>query len=219
MKTVYHLTIIIVLLLLISSVHSEKITGSIGNARMILKATQGDVINKCVLVKNVNDIDLEIMVSASGDLADYVTFKEEKFLLTAGDEKKACFEITAKKSGTTETKINVKFAPEDGNGVGLSSTIIIVAEKNNLLPDFFGDDEETIVENSEETDDRVTKTGIVPIKKKSFNLVIVSALITTFLVVVLLILLGFTINKNPVISDKKIKKEQTKQKKEMLTNE
>ena len=46
--------IILILISSISLVHA--ITGSIGNARMVLRVNVGDTIEKYILVKNVNDI-------------------------------------------------------------------------------------------------------------------------------------------------------------------
>src|SRR4030042_6658057 len=100
------------------------ITGSIGNAGMIIQATTGEEIEKYVLVKNVNDVPLDINLSASGELAGSVDIKDREFTLNAGEEKKAYFTIKALMPGTTETQINIAFTPEDGHGVGLSSTVI-----------------------------------------------------------------------------------------------
>ena len=116
----------IVLSLMLANVLA--ITGSIGNARMVLQAATGEEIEKSILVKNVNDVPLDINISASGDLASYVEIKDKEFTLKAGEEKKAYFTIKALKPGTTETQINVAFTPEEGKGVGLSSTVIVVAK-------------------------------------------------------------------------------------------
>jgi hypothetical protein len=116
------------------SMTSAQLTGSIGNARMVLRMKQGESIDKCILVKNVNPKDVTISLDVTGDLADAIVLQEKEFALAAKTDKNACFTLTAKKSGTTETKINIKFAPVDGgNGVGLSSTIIVIAEKKNIF--------------------------------------------------------------------------------------
>ena len=112
------------------------ITASIGNARMILRAEIGDKIEKSILVKNVNDVAVNVALTASGDLKDYIIIKDINFTLEPGDEKKAFFTIEVKKSGTTESKINVQFTPVgEKNGVGLSSTIIIIADGTSLDED------------------------------------------------------------------------------------
>ncbi len=108
------------------------ITGSIGNARMIIQATTGEEIEKYILVKNVNDVPVSINISVSGELADNVDLKDKQFKLNAGEEKKAYFTIKALEQGTTETQINVAFTPEEGRGVGLSSTVIVVAKGEEI---------------------------------------------------------------------------------------
>ena len=110
------------------------ITGSIGNARMILRAETGDKIEKYILVKNTNDIPVNIELSVSGDLEKDIEIKDAEFSLGPNEKKKAYFVIKVREEGTTETKINVKFSPVDeGNGVGLSSTVIVIAEKGSFF--------------------------------------------------------------------------------------
>ena len=117
---------LIIIVTLISNILA--ITASIGNARMVLRAETGDEIEKYVKVINVNDVRVDIELSASGDLEDYVEIIDDKFSLEPGEEKKAYFLVNVVKPGITETRINVKFIPEQGNGVGFSSTIIVIAE-------------------------------------------------------------------------------------------
>ena len=112
--------------LLINSVYA--ITGTIGNAKMILRGEIGDTIERSILVRNVNDVKLNIKVFVTGDLAKNIELKEEEFELEPGEEKKVYFTIYADEPGTYESKINVQFTPEEGNGVGLSSTIILIAK-------------------------------------------------------------------------------------------
>jgi hypothetical protein len=121
------------LLIIFSSVSPVlAITGSIGNARMVLRAEKGEEIQKYILVKNVNDVPVNIELFPTGDLEDSIFIIDSEFSLSAGEEKKAYFTIKAQKEGTTETKVNVKFTPQDeGNGVGLSSTIILIVGGEN----------------------------------------------------------------------------------------
>jgi Na+-transporting methylmalonyl-CoA/oxaloacetate decarboxylase gamma subunit len=127
-----------VFLILISSVYA--ITGSIGNAKMILRAETGDEIEKYVLVKNVNNVSVNIEVEASGNLSEWVEVKDEAFTLAPGTEKRAYFVIDVKEEGQTTGTIDIKFSPlDDGNGVGLMSTVIVIAEKGSW---FGGDDED-----------------------------------------------------------------------------
>jgi len=123
--------VLLLLIVLVSISFSSAITGSIGNARMILRVTEGDTIERSVLVKNVNDIAVDVDVYASGDLESDVVIEDESFRLEPGSEKKAYFNIRIKEAGTTETTVNVRFSPIDGgNGVGLVSTIIVIANES-----------------------------------------------------------------------------------------
>lgn len=198
------------------------ITGSIGNARMVLRATQGDSIEKYILVKNVNNVSLDIELSASGELENYTKIKDDKFSLAAGEEKKAYFTIKVAKEGTTETKINVKFMPADGkNGVGLSSTVIVIAEKGEGLFNWGGNGED---EDNNSTDNNANESGVsvttgkVVDSIKKTNYASIALLITgvIFLVFVILLIIAF-------IKTKKINKEENnrknKLKKRMKINE
>jgi hypothetical protein len=144
------LTFILVLALFIISINlCSAITGSIGNARMVLRLEQGDTIEKYVLIKNVNDVPIDIMISVSGDLEDYIELEQTEFTLNAGEEQKAYFTLEAAKSGTTETNINIKFMPQDEkNGVGLMSTVIVIAQESSFW-DFLNSDDEDNEENCE----------------------------------------------------------------------
>jgi ABC-type maltose transport system permease subunit len=133
-KSTITLTLTAILLFsLIANVSA--ITGRLGNSRMILNLDEGETIERYILIQNHNDVPLTIDLEPVGELADSVELNEESFVLQPGDEKKAYFTITADKPGTTETKINVRFTPEEGSGVGLSSTIIVVAPGENQNTD------------------------------------------------------------------------------------
>lgn len=158
-KNIYISLIIIVIIFgFISSAYA--ITGSIGNARMILKENQdgetikvGDKIEKYVLVKNVNEVNVDITLFSSGDLGEYVDIRDKEFTLAPGEEKKAYFIIEVKKGGTTETRINVQFSPEEGNGVGLSSTVIIIAEKSGLFDWFDNNEDEVDIRKNDDSEE------------------------------------------------------------------
>ena len=113
------------------AVQVSAITASIGNSRMVLRVSPGEEIRKYILVKNVNDVSINVEMSPSGDLAEEVEIEEANFSLNAGEEKRAYFTIKTNEEGTTETKINIKFSEvSEGrgkSGVGLSSTIIMIA--------------------------------------------------------------------------------------------
>ncbi|MBU3906749.1 MAG: hypothetical protein KKA64_00690 [Nanoarchaeota archaeon] len=125
---------VILLILIINSVYA--ITASIGNARMILRAEVGDVIERSILVKNVNSVPVNITLTVTGDLEKEIKLAETSFILEAGKEKNAQFSVDVTKKGTFESKINVGFMPIGGkNGAGLSSTIIIIASGEGEMQD------------------------------------------------------------------------------------
>ena len=105
------------------------LTASIGNSRMVIRIAPGETIKKSILVKNVNDVPVNISLSVWGDLIDNIVLEESNFNLAPKDEKDFYFLIKADKEGSSETKINVIFTPEKGNSVGLSSTIIVLSKE------------------------------------------------------------------------------------------
>lgn len=110
---------------------ASAITGTIGNARMILRLEQGEEIERYILVRNVNNISVNIELFASGDLEDKINIKDESFVLESGEEKKAYFTIKPTEIGTTESRVHVRFEPVEGkDGVGLVSTIIVITSEN-----------------------------------------------------------------------------------------
>ena len=125
-----------IFLVILSISVASAITASIGNSRMVLYSNPGESVEKYILVKNVNDVDVTIELIPTGDLQDYITVKENNFTISAGDEKNAYFTIESPVAGQSESKMVVKFSAENESSVGLSSTIIIFAgnssEKINI---------------------------------------------------------------------------------------
>jgi hypothetical protein len=185
------------------------ITASIGNARMILTAKTGDVIEKSILVKNVNSEAVIINLSASGDLENYVKFKDTSFTLAPGEEKKANFTITVAKDGTTETKINVQFAPTEGkNGVGLSSTVIINAEKGTggSWFDFLTGNKNnstTTTQNASKQNNSMTGNAII---SGTAGTMMIGLIVTAVVFVILLVLMIIYVNKRKSKKNIKLKK-------------
>ncbi|MEK6914550.1 MAG: hypothetical protein AABW83_02760 [Nanoarchaeota archaeon] len=184
---------ILIVIILVTNVYA--ITGSIGNARMILRLEIGDKIEKSILVKNINDVPVNIELIAIGDLEDYITIKDKSFSLQPKEEKKAFFTIDVKKGGTTETKINVKFSPIDGgNGVGLSSTIIVITEDEdnwNLLNIFNKEDK-----NSNVSVGIGEKKVNVDETKNDSNSLVKTSLIFSFILFIILLVLLFLASKH-----------------------
>lgn len=192
-SVIFSIFILLLIVIFVSNVYA--ITGSIGNARMVLRLELGDKIEKSILVKNINDIPVNVELIAIGDLEDFITIKDKSFSLEPHEEKKAFFIIDVKKGGTTETKINVKFSPTDGgNGVGLSSTILVITESEESSWDLFN-----IFKNKEDNESSNVSFNIGNKNIKDANenddkglnskLIIVSGLFSVILFIVLLILL------------------------------
>lgn len=195
--------IILIFVSSISLIHA--ITGSIGNARMVLRVNTGDMIKKYILVKNVNEVPVNIELIKSGNLADNIEIKDNNFTLAPGQDRKAYFTIDIREAGTSESKINVKFSPKDGgNGVGLSSTVIVIAKgsEKSFFDFFTGSNEEENIEENQTVSFGLTKekTENSEIQKNqektSFNILILYSLITLILFIVLLSLLVYIKNRN-----------------------
>ncbi len=147
---------VIVILFLILAIgfigNVSAITGSLGNARMIIHAKTGEQIEKYILVKNVNNETINIEILKEGELVNDIILKENNFTLGAGEDKKAEFIIRVRKEGTFENKLNVKFSPVDKkSGVGLSSTVIVIAEKGDGTTNFTEDDSD--IPGTDDSDD------------------------------------------------------------------
>lgn len=102
-------------------------TARIGNSRMILRAGVGETVERYVLVMNVNEGDVTIDLSVTGDLVDNLVLEEDSFVLKPGEEKKVFFTIRADEESSTTTKINVAYSSDQDSGVGLTSTVILIA--------------------------------------------------------------------------------------------
>ena len=197
----FNFVAILILLVIIPSTFA--LTASIGNSRMVLRLDQNEEIERSILVKNVNDVPVTINAFATGDLAKYITLEKESFELSPNDEEKLFFTINAKKSGTTESKINIKFIPEEGNGVGLTSTIIVIAGGNfdsddNDQDKFFDLEDEEFMEdklepiNDEEFMEKDSDFTFKPGASKQTQTFKISSGIKTLLVstITLIIILG-----------------------------
>jgi uncharacterized membrane protein len=95
---------------------------------MVFRADIGYTIENYVLVKNVNDVPVNITLSASGDLAEDIKILNQEFTLQPGEDKKAYFTLEVTREGQTEGKIDIEFIPEEGDSISLSSTIIVIVD-------------------------------------------------------------------------------------------
>ncbi len=178
------LVAILIGFVLINSIYISAITGSMGNARMILYPEVNGwfttTIEKSILVKNVNDVPINITLTADKEGEEFLEVLDDNFILQPNTEKKAEFLVKVKKEGTYEGRINVFFSPIDSKepGVVLSSTIIVIAKKDI---DYQEDEEENEVEiitgdvsDEINEEDKISK-GIIFLGISSFVLLIVLA--------------------------------------------
>ena len=184
---------LLVAIILISNVFA--LTASIGNARMVLRTETGEKLEKYILVKNVNDVPVDIELIASGDLENYIDIKDDNFRLEPEEDKKAYFTIDVRKAGTSETKINVRFTPDEGNGVGFSSTIIVIAKGEDLK------DSVSIIEKANEKISLATGKVVDSISKDSNSFIIMMAF--TLLLLILLVIIVSMRAKRAKIKPKK----------------
>lgn len=119
---------------------ANAITGSIGNAKAIIKTEvipgETTVLERTLLVKNVNDIPLNITLEPDDVLKDITEIFDEKFVLQPGEEKKARFNLNIERPGTYDGRISVFFTPGDKEaGVVLASNLIINAYGEGDFPE------------------------------------------------------------------------------------
>ena len=132
-----NLAVAILFVLLISVGFVSAITGVVGNARMVLypevNGWTNTVIEKSILVKNVNDVPINVTLQIDEEGQKFLELIDNSFILEPHTEKKAQFLVKVKKEGTYQSKINIFFSSTDENqktGVALSSEIIVIAKKN-----------------------------------------------------------------------------------------
>lgn len=151
-KKIQVFAVFLVLVFLISIISVYALEAKILGGRMVLYPKTGEIVERSIKIINSNQFPVKIELFTSGDLADYMTLEENNFTLDADEEKNVSFTIKVAKEGQTQTKIDVKFIPEDEangkNGVVLSSTIIIIAAKGNGTINFTPNSNNTNTDNT-----------------------------------------------------------------------
>src|SRR3989338_1414069 len=122
-------------LLVINSVYvsAVKITARLGEPRKIIRAETGEEISRFVYVQNINEVPITIDLQPSGDLAQLLELNETQFVLQPNEDRKVYYTIKSLEPGTTETKINVRFTPPDGDGIGLTAVIVLLTYKSKKI--------------------------------------------------------------------------------------
>ncbi|MCX6711528.1 MAG: hypothetical protein NT139_00625 [Candidatus Woesearchaeota archaeon] len=151
----------LILVLLIIPI-ANAITGSIGNAKAIIKTEvipgETTVLERTILVKNVNDIPLNITLEPDDVLKDIIEIFDEKFVLQPGEEKKARFNLNIERPGTYDGRISVFFTPGNKEaGVVLASNLIINAYGEGDFPEEQPVENTTIENNPEEIPEETNK--------------------------------------------------------------
>jgi hypothetical protein len=151
-----------VVFLLFQFVAVSAITASLGGSRMILRPEVGEIVERSLLIKNVNDVPITIDFYPTGDLVENLELEDDQIELDPGEEAKVYFTIYTDLPGSFETKINVRFGAEDSEAVGLTSTVIIIAkDSDNEIEER---DEEELSIKEEETNSHIFNSGEVPVK-------------------------------------------------------
>ena len=171
------------------------ITGTIGNGKMILYPEVGYggvTISKTILVNNSNNISVNVSLKADGNFSDMIEIIDQNFILQAGEEKKAQFNINVKRAGDYNGKIYVFFSPieEKGPGIALSSNIIIHATESGSNSDDNQDDNVDESDNTDSVAEDSVSLGNFVSDNKNKGLIIgsVSTLVLFALLIVLLVL-------------------------------
>ena len=186
----------------------------IGNARMVLRAETGDTLEKYIRVINSNEVAVDIELTASGDLEEDIEIQDDKFTLQPGEEKKAYFNINVRKEGTSESNIYIKFIPiEEGNGVGVISTIVVIAEKGDGDGNFIPADSDDIPNDVDDSDNTDSDGGVNvdskrPIKdddngNNTSPAIIIFTISTMVLLVVFLVLIIIASGRKKIKIEKK----------------
>lgn len=125
--------LVLVLFLVLASA-TNAISASIGNAKMILEPEfpEGEsyVLERTILVTNLNQVVVRISLEAKGDLEGITEFVDQDFELMPDEEKDAVFKITLEEHGEYEGDIAVSFTPLEGDdkSVGLLSNVQITTK-------------------------------------------------------------------------------------------
>jgi len=201
------LMLVVLMIFFVNLSFVSAISGSMGNARMILypevNGWTNTIIEKTIFTKNVNDVPIKVELKLGSEDSTFLEIVDSEFILQPGESKKANFLIKVKKEGRYEGKINVFFSPTEGNsaGVVLSSTIIVIAKKDQ------GYDE---IEEEEDLNFSVTGNAIGIGEESSIKQINLLPLILTISTTLLIILLAGLIYWSEIKDKKQVEKNKKK---------
>ncbi|MBI2629790.1 hypothetical protein HYW76_01685 [Candidatus Pacearchaeota archaeon] len=186
---------LVLALILVSSAPVFGITAALGNARMVLYPEVGTTLYKTILVKNMNDVSVNITLTVDEEIREVVEAIDNEFILLPGEERNAQIKINARKAGDYSGKVRVFFKADKGAGVGLASEIIIRAGSG-------------VPNNSQNDSSDITGDNIITSDdEKSSNITIFAIISTIVLFVLLLVLITLKKNKEGKINRLKELKE------------
>ncbi|MBS3171340.1 hypothetical protein J4449_01875 [Candidatus Woesearchaeota archaeon] len=182
---------IIVIFCLLLTPFASAITGSIGNAKAIVTVdlSKSNILERTVLVKNVNDFAINIKLEPAEDIEFITEIIEKEFVLGPNEEKKAAYKVTIPKEGIYNGNIVVFFSPPEGGGAGvvLQSNLIIkaVGEGSGIIED------EEDVEAEEENINGITKSIVSEKSSQLSNLDL--SLVLFVVLVAVIVIAGLTV--------------------------
>lgn len=184
------------------------LTGSIGNARMILYPEVGflgTTLEESVIVNNVNSVPVNVTLETSKNFT-IANIIDKSFILEPHSTKEAQFQLKIRKEGNYSGTINVFFRPVDGNGAGvvLSSTIIVHAVKKGFF------DSNNSTDDSEElfTDDGSDNGNNDDSNNTPLNIPIGLIIALGFLVFLVIVFIFLLIWSKKVLAGNRAKKEE-----------
>ena len=182
---------IIVIFCLLLTPFASAITGSIGNAKAIVTVdlSKSNILERTVLVKNVNDFAINIKLEPAEDIEFITEIIEKEFVLGPNEEKKAAYKVTIPKEGIYNGNIVVFFSPPEGGGAGvvLQSNLIIkaVGEGSGIIED------EEDVEAEEKNINGITKSIVSEKSSQLSNLDL--SLVLFVVLVAVIVIAGLTV--------------------------
>ena len=187
------ITSLLIILFLIPFVNG--LIGSIGNAKAIVTVDleKTNLLERTVLIKNVNNVSVTIKLEPSGDIENITEILDKEFSLNPNGEKNARFKVTIPKSGTYNGLINIFFKPVEGKGAGvaLQSNWIIKAVNgaatNSENPSVSNSNTD---DNIPSNDNEITGSTVVNSNEDS---VFSPGLIIFLVLVVIIVVSGFII--------------------------
>lgn len=111
---------------LISNTTSNQLIANVGDTNLTVSGFVGDVINKTILVKNVNNVSVNISLTTQDN--DLI-ITDSSFVLQPGEEKQARFSGKINQLGKTQKKITVLFNADGRESKEANINIFIVGQQ------------------------------------------------------------------------------------------